>query len=113
MAHTAPILPAAYLFHRVSDGGGFAPFDLAADAMQGGGTMMNSMTVWVGLGRLIGGVLLIVVIAASVVAVIRWAGRPGTAPAVEAPLAILKRRLAQGEITPQQFETMQRRLEGD
>ena len=135
LAHTAPMMSDAYLFYRISEGGGFTPFNSAMPAwkgelseterwdvinyarslgsagMMGGGTMMNGVPGWMWIGMLVGGLLLLGTIAVLAGAVVWTAGRARPAQPAERPLDILKRRLASGEISLEQFEAMKRRLE--
>lgn len=60
---------------------------------------------------IVGAVVVIGAVALTVIAIARLA-RPSGQPAqsAETPLAILKRRLAQGEISPEQFEAMKEQV---
>ncbi len=85
--------------------------DCMSGMMQGGG-MMGTMVLW-GLLAL---VLLIGLITAVVLGIIWLARRASestglSTKSTETPLEILKRRLAQGEITLEQFETMKHQLQ--
>jgi putative membrane protein len=66
------------------------------------------------IGALIVLALLAVVVLAALLLI--RAGRPANrimpAPDRETPLDVLRRRLAAGEITPEQFDELRRRLEG-
>lgn len=135
LAHTAPMMSDAYLFYRISEGGGFAPFNsampawkgeltenerwdvinyarsLVGDVMMGGGSMMNGMPAWMWMGTLLGGLLVLGLVAALAGAIVWVARRARPVQSAERPLEILKRRLASGEITLEQFEAMTRQLE--
>lgn len=80
--------------------------------MMNGGMMGGTMALW----GLFAFVLLIGLITAVVLGV-TWLVRRGSestgaaTKTTETPLEILKRRLAQGEITFEQFETMKRQLQ--
>lgn len=72
----------------------------------------NMMDWMMGSWWLFGWILTITLIAGVILAIVwtvRQTSRP-TAP-TETPLDILKRRLARGEITPDQFETIKRQLD--
>ena len=61
-----------------------------------------------------GAVVVLGVIAVAVVAIARMARGTGQpVPSAETPLAILKRRYAQGEVSSEQFEVAKRQLSGD
>ena len=78
------------------------------NGMMQGGMMGGMMTLW----GLIGFVLLVglaAVVALGVIWLMRRSG--GVSPATETPLEVLKRRLAQGEVTPEQFNAMKRQLQ--
>jgi uncharacterized membrane protein len=83
------------------------------DCMMGGGMMQGGMmggmmTLW----SLIGFVLLAglaAVVGLGVIWLVRRSSSMSSSP--EAPLEILKRRLAQGEITVEQFSAMKRQLQ--
>lgn len=78
------------------------------DCMMGGMMQGGMMTLW----SLIGFVLLVglaAVVALGVTWLVRRSG--GVSPATETPLEVLKRRLAQGEVTPEEFSTMKRQLQ--
>ncbi len=142
IAHTGPMLADAYLFYRVSEGGGFAPFDSAMPAwkeklneadrwdvinyvrslggggmMDGGmmGPMMFGGTMMLGW-MLLATVLTLGVLAAIVVGIVwlvRGAGGRSLSPRAESPLDVLKRRYAAGELSAEQFEMMKRQLSGE
>jgi len=81
--------------------GMMGPGHMAGRGMMGG---------WYGGGVGWFGVLALLLLVAGVVLIVRGlAGRP--APDEE-PLEILKRRLARGEITPQQFDELKKALHG-
>lgn len=64
-----------------------------------------------GWGMLLVWLLLIGVVVLAVVALTRAAqGRPSHQSEAEAALAILRRRLAAGEITPQEFDELRHKL---
>lgn len=73
----------------------------------GGWGMMGMMFVWPVLLLVVLGV---VVAGAAWIAQSSTRGGAGAAPAGEAPLDILKRRYAAGEITREQFDEMRRTL---
>ena len=76
--------------------------------MQGGMMQGGMMTLW----GLIGFVLLVGLAAVVALGVIWLVRRTGSAnSATEIPLEILKRRLAQGEITSEQFTTLKQQLQ--
>jgi putative membrane protein len=77
--------------------------------MMGYGGDFGWMTGFGGLGMLLGPLLWIAVIAASVWAVSALFGRP-TADGRTDAIDILKRRYAAGEITQAEFETARRAL---
>ena len=64
---------------------------------------------------ILGAVVVIGVIAVAVIAIARLARGSGQqSPSFERPIALLKRRYAQGEVSPEQFEAAKRQLsEGD
>jgi putative membrane protein len=66
-----------------------------------------------GAGAMLLGSLMMLVFWGGLIALVVWAVRqfPGR-PAGEDPTAILKRRLAAGEITQEQFEQSRRALQG-
>ena len=135
LAHTAPMLSDTYLFYRISEGGGFAPFNSAMPAWQdtlserdrwdvinyirtmgatSGGTKMaccGSM----GMGgmmlpmMLVGGLLLLGLVVVAGLAVV-WAVRRAR-PQNETPLDMLKQRFARGELTAEQFAQMRQQLD--
>ena len=53
---------------------------------------------------------LLVLLIGAVVWMIRATRRPRPAVGPETPLSILQRRLARGEVSPEQFETIKRQL---
>ena len=133
LAHTAPMLSDAYLFYRVSEGGGIEPFNSAMPAWKAklsetqrwdvinyvrslaNGGMMRGSPMLDGLGRagwmwlsMLAVVGLLVTLIGALVWASRWAH---AAKAAEEPLETLKRRLARGEITLEQFEAIKRQLE--
>ena len=73
-----------------------------------GGMMYWMITPWWLFGWALT-ITLIVGVILAVVWTVRQTSRP-TAP-TETPLDILKRRLARGEITPEQFETIKRQVD--
>lgn len=77
--------------------------------MQGGGMMGGMMMVW-GLLSLVLLISLTVFIILAAISLIRRMREPRAGQPVEMPLDIVKRRLAQGEITLEQFETMKHQL---
>ena len=135
IAHTAPMLSDAYMFYRISEGGGLAPFSSAMPMWRdklseterwdvinyvrsfGGNSMMNEgmmedslwwmMTPWwfLGWALLIGVIVAIILVVVWAVRRPRRSAEPG-----ETPLDILKRRYAQGGISTEQFEVMKRQL---
>ena len=76
-----------------------------------GSTPLNGMAVWASpwywLGWLFIAALLVLLVTA-VVWMIRATRRPAGGP--ETPLSILQRRLARGDVSPEQFETIKRQL---
>ncbi len=64
-------------------------------------------------GMMLIGFVLLVGLAAVVALVVIWLVRRsgGVNPATETPLEVLKRRLAQGEVTPEEFSAMKRQLQ--
>jgi uncharacterized membrane protein len=78
------------------------------DCMMGGMMQGGMMGLWglIGLVLLVG---LAAVVALGVIWLVRRSG--SVSPATETPLEILKRRLAEGEITPEQFNTMKHELQ--
>ena len=73
--------------------------------MMGNGSWWASPGYWLGWASVLALVALIVM---AFVWTVRRASR--SAPDTEAPLAILQRRFARGEITPEQHEQMKRQL---
>ncbi len=138
LAHTAAMLSDAYLFYRVSEGGGFSPFNSAMPAwkdklseterwevihyirgLSAGSmdTMMSGGSPMGGLGTGMMGWIWLVWLGAAVLLVMLiivglWALRRPAAggSAGDNPLAILKRRYARGEISFEQFEAMKQKL---
>ena len=85
--------------------------------MNGGGMMMNGGMMggdvwWMMAPWWLLGWALVISIIAAIALVVVWAVRRSSRSVRtrETPLEILKRRFAQGEITPDQFETMKRQL---
>lgn len=77
---------------------------------------MNCPMCWMMVPFVILGILVVIGVLALVVFAVAKGARSSnpSAPSAETPLATLKRRYAQGEITPEQFELMKQRLsEGD
>jgi uncharacterized membrane protein len=88
------------------------PWNNMMECMWGGMGQGGMMTVW----NLFSLLLLIGLIVLAVLAAIWLVRRTGestsaSAQPAETPLDILKRRLAQGEITPEQFESMKGHLQ--
>ena len=82
--------------------------DCMMGGMMQGGMMGGMMTLW----GLIGFLLLVglgAVVAFGVVWLMRRSG--SVSPATETPLEALKRRLAQGEVTSEQFDAMKRQIQ--
>lgn len=79
--------------------------------MMSGGMMGGMMIVW-GLLSLVLLISLIVLIILAATSLIRRMREPMSDRTVEMPLDIIKRRLAQGELTLEQFETMKNQLQG-
>ncbi len=74
--------------------------------------MMNNMMIWMmGPWWFLGWILIVGLIVAIILAVV-WTvrGAGGTTQQTENPLDILQRRLARGEISPEEFETIKRQL---
>jgi uncharacterized membrane protein len=94
----------------MSQMGGMMGSGMMAPGMVGSAPA-NGMAVWTSpwfwLGWLFIAALLVLLIAA-VVWMIRAVRRPASGP--ETPLSILQRRLARGEVSPEQFETIKRQL---
>lgn len=137
LAHTAQMLSDAYLFYRVSEGGGFAPFNSAMPSFKGtlseaerwevinylqslggggmmnGGPIMDVMMNWMMAPWMILGWILTLGVVVGIVFAVVWVVRQGNNPGktTETPIDVLKRRYAQGEITKEQFEIMKRTLE--
>jgi uncharacterized membrane protein len=91
--------------------------NMMGSGMMGGGMMNNSGMMGSGSPWLaspwywLGWVLVPAVLVGLFIALLSVIRRPGHVPAAaETPLMILKRRYAQGEIPPEQFETMKRQL---
>ncbi|HRW03527.1 MAG TPA: hypothetical protein P5121_00445 [Caldilineaceae bacterium] len=78
--------------------------------MMSGGMMGGMMIVW-GLLSLVLLISLIVLIILAATSLIRRMREPMSDRTVEMPLDIIKRRLAQGELTLEQFETMKNQLQ--
>jgi uncharacterized membrane protein len=86
-----------------------------ASGMMGSGMMgsaaANGMVVWASPWFWLGWVFILalsVLLISAVVWMIRATRRSAAAP--ETPLSILQRRLARGEVSPEQFETIKRQL---
>lgn len=79
--------------------------------MMGGDMMGGGMWPFTFGWMMLGWALVIAVLAAVVIAVV-WILRRVGGPSrpMDSPLDILKRRYAQGELTPEQFEQMKRHL---
>ncbi|GAB4577351.1 MAG: hypothetical protein Fur0022_00820 [Anaerolineales bacterium] len=137
LAHTAQMLSDAYLFYRVSEGGGFAPFNsamppfkatlseaerwdvinylqaLGSDGMMNGGPMTDgNMMNWMMAPVWILGWLLTLGVVVGIVLAVVWVVRQGKHPGKpeDTPLEILKRRYAQGEISKEQYQEMRQQL---
>ena len=90
---------------------------MIGSGMMGSGMMgiapAAGMTVWASPWYWFGWVFilaLLVLLIAAVVWMIRATRRPQPASRPETPLNILQRRLARGEVSPEQFETIKRQL---
>jgi uncharacterized membrane protein len=81
------------------------------DGMMQGDMMSGGMMIVWGLLSLVLLSSLIVLIILAATALIRRMREPVSDRTVEMPLDIIKRRLAQGELTLEQFETMKNQLQ--
>ena len=73
------------------------------DCVTGG---MGNLWGLIGFMQMMG---LAIVVALGVIWLARRSG--GASPTTETPLDLLKRRLAQGEVTPEEFSAMKRQLQ--
>lgn len=133
LAHTAQMFSDAYLYYRITEGGGFAPFNSSMPAwdttlretqrwdvinyirsldggMMGGTVMDGSMMGWMMVWGVISLLLLVSIIAAALAAVIWFVRRGSTPKQQETAVETLKRRYASGEISSEKFEQMKRQL---
>lgn len=78
--------------------------------MMGGGMMGGMMIVW-GLLSLILLISLTTLIILAAISLVRRMRESRVGQPVELPLDVIKRRLAQGELTLEQFETMKQQLQ--
>lgn len=71
----------------------------------------EGMTIWGGLAMLLYSLVWIALAAAIVVGIVRWAQHPARAiKQEEAPLEILQRRYAAGEISREEYQRMRDEL---
>ena len=85
---------------------------MGGSMMSNSGGMMASGSPWLASPWYwLGWMLVLAVLVGLFIALLGVIRRPGPVPAAaEKPLMILKRRYAQGEIPPEQFETMKQQL---
>lgn len=139
IAHTAQMVSDAYLFYRITEGGGDAPFNSAMPAfedslsererwdvinyvrsldgaMDGGmmeGIMQDGMMNSMMIAWCILGLFVLLIVVGAIVGLVVWLVRRtgSSATPTESPTDVLKQRLARGDSMFEQYRELKRQLE--